>query len=357
MRTEPGFEANGVLTFGLSNLRFNSRDEARAVFSQIHDKLAAIPGVSAVTTANAIPFDGNDPSGRWGTQDAMNDPTRFRQGGTMIVPPSYFDAMRVKVLAGRIFTQAENDDPNTKLVVLDDESAKLAFGQQSPIGKTIYARIRTDVPEAYTVIGVVRHHRHLTLYGDEKELLFFPAGPFGGGRWLVRTASDPTALGQAVRKAVTSLNPQYLVTEMRPLTDYVDKARSATRFALVLIGVFATIAALLAAVGLYGVVSSIVRQRTSEIGIRMAFGAQSMSIFRLVIGQGLKMSAIGIGIGLVIAVAATRVMSSMLVDVRPTDPITFVAMALLFLGIAAAACWLPARRAAGMDPNVALRQE
>jgi predicted permease len=357
MRTEPGFEANGVLTFGLSNLRFNSRDEARAVFSQIHDKLAAIPGVSAVTTANAIPFDGNDPSGRWGTQDAMNDPTRFRQGGTMIVPPSYFDAMRVKLLAGRIFTQAENDDPNTKLVVLDDESAKLAFGQQSPIGKTIYARIRTEVPEAYTVIGVVRHHRHLTLYGDEKELLFFPSGPFGGGRWLVRTASDPTALGQAVRKAVTSLNPQYLVTEMRPLTDYVDKARSATRFALVLIGLFATIAALLAAVGLYGVLSSIVRQRTSEIGIRMAFGAQSKSIFRLVIGQGLKMSAIGVGIGLVIAVAATRVMSSMLVDVRPTDPITFVAMALLFLGIAAAACWLPARRAAGMDPNEALRQE
>ena len=357
MRTEPGFEANGVLTFGLSNLRFNSRDEARAVFSQIHDKLAAIPGVSAVTTANAIPFDGNDPSGRWGTQDAMNDPTRFRQGGTMIVPPSYFDAMRVKLLAGRIFTQAENDDPNTKLVVLDDESAKLAFGQQSPIGKTIYARIRTEVPEAYTVIGVVRHHRHLTLYGDEKELLFFPSGPFGGGRWLVRTASDPTALGQAVRKAVTSLNPQYLVTEMRPLTDYVDKARSATRFALVLIGLFATIAALLAAVGLYGVLSSIVRQRTSEIGIRMAFGAQSTSIFRLVIGQGLKMSAIGIGIGLVIAVAATRVMSSMLVDVRPTDPITFVAMALLFLGIAAAACWLPALRAAGMDPNEALRQE
>ena len=357
MRTEPGFEANGVLTFGLSNLRFNSRDEARAVFSQIHDKLAAIPGVSAVTTANAIPFDGNDPSGRWGTQDAMNDPTRFRQGGTMIVPPSYFDAMRVKLLAGRIFTQTENDDPNTKVVVLDDESAKLAFGQQSPIGKTIYARIRTEVPEAYTVIGVVRHHRHLTLYGDEKELLFFPAGPFGGGRWLVRTASDPTALGQAVRKAVTSLNPQYLVTEMRPLTDYVDKARSATRFALVLIGLFATIAALLAAVGLYGVLSSIVRQRTSEIGIRMAFGAQSTSIFRLVIGQGLEMSAIGIGIGLLIAVAATRVMSSMLVDVRPTDPITFVAMALLFLGIAAAACWLPARRAAGMDPNEALRQE
>jgi predicted permease len=357
MRTEPGFDPNGVLTFGLSNLRFRSADEARAVFSQIRDKLTAVPGVTAVTTANAVPFDGGDPSARWGTQAAINDPTRFRQGGFVLAPPNYFDAMRVKLLAGRIFTQAENDDPNTRMVVIDDETAKLAFGQESPIGKTIFARIRTEQPEAFTVIGVVRHHRHLTLYGDEKELMFFPAGAIGGGRWLVRTSGDPAALGKAIRTAVTSLNSQYLVTEMHALTDNVDKARSATRFALVLIGIFATIAALLAAVGLYGVLSSVVRQRTSEIGIRMAFGAESSSIFRLVIGQGLRMSAIGIGIGFVIAIATTRVMASMLVDVRPTDPITFVVMALVFLGIAAAACWLPARRAAGMDPNVALRQE
>ncbi|HEV8495352.1 MAG TPA: ABC transporter permease [Gemmatimonadaceae bacterium] len=356
MHTEPGFDPNGVLTFGLSNLRFRSPDEARATFSQLRDKFTAIPGVTAVAVANAAPFDGGDPSGRWGTQAAMNDPTRFRQGGVLFTSPSYFDAMRVKLLAGRIFTPAENDDPNTKVVVIDDESAKLAFGQESPMGKTIFARVRTDSPESYTVIGVVRHHRHLTLYGDEKELLFFPAGA-GGGRWLVRTSRDPASLSKSIRAAVTSLNPQYLVTEMHPLTDNVDKARSATRFALVLIGIFATIAALLAAVGLYGVLSSVVRQRTSEIGIRMAFGAESASIFRLVIGQGLRMSAIGIGIGLVIAIATTRVMSSMLVDVRPTDPITFVAMALLFLGIAAASCWLPAWRAARMDPNVALRQE
>jgi len=356
MHTEPGFDPNGVLTFGLSNLRFRSPDEARATFSQLRDKFAAIPGVTAVALASAAPFDGADPSARWGTQDAMNDPTRFRQGGILFTTPNYFDAMRVKLLAGRTFTPAESDDPNTRVVVIDDEAAKLAFGQESPIGKTVFARVRTDSPESYTVIGVVHHHRHLTLYGDEKELLFFPAGA-GGGRWLVRTSRDPASLGKAVRAAVTSINPQYLVTEMHPLTNNMDKARSATRFALVLIGIFATIAALLAAVGLYGVLSSVVRQRTSEIGIRMAFGAESASIFRLVIGQGLRMSAIGIGIGLVIAIATTRVMSSMLVDVRPTDPITFVAMALLFLGIAAASCWLPAWRAARMDPNVALRQE
>jgi ABC-type antimicrobial peptide transport system, permease component len=357
VRTDPGFDANGVLTFGLGNLRFRSGDEARALFSQLRDKLAAIPGVRAVTTANSVPFDGGDPSLRWGTQDAMNDPTRFRQGGFVQAPPNYFDVTRVKLLAGRFFTQAENDDPNTKLVVLDDEAAKLAFGSESAIGKTIFARLRAETPDAYMVIGVVHHPRHLTLAGDEKELLFFPTGPFGGGRWLVRTSGDPVVLAQAVRAAVTSLNPRYLVTEMRPLTDNVDKARSATRFALVLIGIFASIAALLAAVGLYGVLSSTVRQRTSEIGIRMAFGAESSSIFGLVIGQGLRMTAVGIAIGLVIAVATTRVMSSMLVDIRPTDPMTFAATVVVFLVIAAAACWAPARRAAVMDPNVALRSE
>ena len=355
VHTEPGFDPNGVMTFGLTNLRFRSPDEARATFGQIRDKLGAIPGVSAVSGANSVPFDGNDPSGRWGTQDAMNDPTRFRQGGFMQVPPSYFDAMKVKLVSGRLYTPAENEDPNTKLVVIDDETAKLAYGNESPLGKTIYARLRTDQPEPYTIIGVVRHHRHLSLYGDEKELIFFPSA--FPGRWLVRTSGDPSALGSAIRAAVASVSPQAIVTELHSLNDNVDKARSATRFALVLIGIFASIAAVLAAVGLYGVLSSTVRQRTSEIGIRMAFGAESSSIFGLVIGQGLRMSAIGIGIGLVIAIATTRVMTSMLVNVKPTDPITFVGMVVIFLAIAAAACWLPARRAAGMDPNVALRQE
>jgi len=357
VRTDPGFDPKGVLTFGLGNFRFRSGDEARAVSAQLHDKFAAIPGVTSVATANGLPFDGSDPSARWGTQVAMDDPSRFRQGGIVIAPPSYFDVMRIKLLSGRLLTQAENDDPNTKLIVIDDETAKLAYPSESPIGKTIFARVRTETPEAYTVVGVVRHHRHLTLYGDEKETLFFPTGPFGGLRWVVRTSGDPSALATSVRAALASVSPQALVTDLHPLTDNVDKARSATRFALVLIGIFASIAALLAAVGLYGVLSSTVRQRTSEIGIRMAFGAQSSTIFGLVIGQGLRMSAIGIGIGLVIAVASTRVMSSMLVDVTPTDPLTFAVMVLVFLGIAAAACWIPARRAAAMDPNVALRQE
>ena len=286
----------------------------------------------------------------------MADPSRFHQGGFFAVMPNYFAAMHTRLIAGRTFTEADNT-PDAKVVVIDDWFAKLAFGNESAIGKSIFARVRSDVPDQYTVIGVVAHQRHVSLSGSEKEMMYFPAAVAGFGTWIVRTSGDPAALGGAVRAAIAALNPQWLITDLRPMSSFVDKARSATRFALVLIGVFAAIAAVLAAVGLYGVLSSVVRQRTSEIGIRMAFGAQSGSIFRLVIGQGLRLSAVGIAIGLALALVATRAMTSMLVGVRPTDPTTFGIMILVFLTVAAVACWVPARRAAAMDPNGALRQE
>jgi len=355
-RTDPGFDPNGVLTFRLANVRFRSFDEAMGSIRQTRDKLAAIPGVTDVTNSSAVPLDGSDPSARWGTQEAMADPSRFHQGGFFSVMPGYFAAMHTRLIAGRTFTEADNT-PDAKVVVIDDALAKLAFGNESAIGKSIFARVRSDVPEQYTVIGVVGHQRHVSLSGAEKEMMYFPGAIGGFGTWIVRTSGDPAALGGAVRAAIAALNPQWLITDLRPMSSLVDKARSATRFALVLIGVFAAIAAVLAAVGLYGVLSSVVRQRTSEIGIRMAFGAQSGSIFRLVIGQGLRLSAIGIAIGLALALVATRAMTSMLVGVRPTDPTTFGIMIVVFLAVAALACWVPARRAAAMDPNGALRQE
>ena len=356
-RTDPGFDPNGVLTFRLANVRFRSFDEAMGMIRQTRDKLAAIPGVTAVTNSSAMPLDGTDPSARWGTREALGDPSRFHQGGFFGVMPGYFETMHTRLLAGRTFTEADNT-PDAKVVVIDEALARLAYPRESAIGKTILARVRGDTPTPYTIIGIVEHQRHVTLSGAEKEMMYFPAAAIGGfGTWVVRTSADPAALGGAVRAAIASLNAQWLITDMRPMSSLVDKARSATRFALVLIGVFAAIAAVLAAVGLYGVLSSVVRQRTSEIGIRMAFGAQSASIFRLVIGQGLRLSAVGIAIGLVLALLTTRVMASMLVEVEPTDPVTFIVMILIFLAVAAMACWVPARRAAGMDPNGALRQE
>jgi len=185
-------------------------------------------------------------------------------------------------------------------------------------------------------------------------------GEFGygsGSTFALRTNGDPTALASAARAAIASVDPLAPVADMRPLTDYVDIARAPTRFALILIGIFAGIAVLLSGIGLYGVLSTVVRQRTAEIGVRMALGSSKQDIFRLVIGQGMRLSMSGIGLGLASAFALTRVMRSMLVGVAPTDPVTFGAVALLFFAIAAAACWLPARRAAGLDPISALRDE
>jgi putative ABC transport system permease protein len=174
----------------------------------------------------------------------------------------------------------------------------------------------------------------------------------------VRAAGDPTLLGGAIRAEIARLDPRLVVAEMQPMQKFVDHAQAQTRFALVLIGVFAVIAAMLAAVGLYGVLSAAVRQRTAEIGVRMALGAAPAGIFRLMVGQGLRLSGAGIAMGLIVALALTRVaMHSMLVGVAPTDPLTFAAMAVLFLLIAAVSSWLPARRAALLDPTVALREE
>ncbi|HZF39942.1 MAG TPA: FtsX-like permease family protein, partial [Blastocatellia bacterium] len=168
---------------------------------------------------------------------------------------------------------------------------------------------------------------------------------------------DPAQFAPAVRAEITRFNPNLLITDMQTMDTMVERAQAGTRFSLLLIGVFAAVAALLAGVGLYGVLSTEAQQRTAEIGVRMALGATPGSVFKLVVGHGLRLSATGVAIGLVAAFGLTRAMTSMLVGVKATDPITFVAMAALFLIIAAVASGLPARRASGLDPTIALREE
>jgi putative ABC transport system permease protein len=209
------------------------------------------------------------------------------------------------------------------------------------------------------VIGVVKHQRTVSLAADGRETIYMPAAQFGFGvnRYIVRGTGDPTALAPSVRAALREINPRYLMHTVQPLDELVTVARGPTRFALVCIGVFAVVAVVLALVGLYGVLATVVRQRTAEIGVRMAFGAEPSGIFRLVVGQGMRLAVLGMGIGLVAALALTRVMQSMLVGVSATDPLTFIAITALFASVAALACWLPARRAARLDPLVALREE
>jgi predicted permease len=359
----PGFDPNNVLTFILQ-AQSRKADE-RAVFNrQVRERLAAIPGVTGATAASPLPLDGQLTNGRWGTETAVSDPSKFRQANFHIVLPGYFETLRTGLIAGRLFNEADNViDQKTDLprqIIVDDSLAALAFHGESAVGKRLLLRITTPEAEWYEVIGVVRHQRHSSLATPGPEAIFIMNGHFGHGaatRWAVRTAGDPNQIVAAVRAAVAQVDPRAPLAEIQPMTTFVDKAMAPIRFTATLIGIFAAVAVILAAVGLYGVLSTVVRQRTAEIGMRMVFGAPRFSILQLVIGEGLKLSAAGIVIGLAGALAITRVMASLLVGVDVTDPVTFAAIIVLFALIAMTASWIPARRAARLDPIAAIREE
>ena len=358
-RTDPGFDPSGVLTFIAQPVGIQEAPARAAWIRELRGRLEALPGVTAVSGANPLPLDGGTANARWGTAEAQTDASKFQQANVHIVQPGYFAAMRTRVIEGRVFDEGDNA-PDRPVIVIDQVMARKAFGGRPAAGQRLFVRIRSNEPEWLDVIGVVAQQRHASLATEGREAIFVADGFLGHGganRWIVRTASDPNALAAAVRGEVARYAPRSPVADLQPYQAFVDQATAPTRFALVLIGVFAGIAVALAAVGLYGVLSTAVRQRTAEIGIRMTFGAAPDSIFALVIGQGLKLSALGIAGGIVAGLALTRLMRSLLVGVQPTDPATFGAIAVVFLAVAAAACWFPARRAAHLDPNAALREE
>jgi len=362
-RVHPGFDPNKVLTFSLP-AQFPQAAQRAAFKQQVRERVLAIPGVQAVTAALPLPLDGGLINGRWGTDAAVTDPTKFRQANFHIVMPGYFETLRTRLIAGRTFTEADNNvDQQTnqpKQIVIDDAVAARAFPNESAVGKRLLARITTPEAEWFEVIGVVAHLRHSSLAVDGPEGIFFVDGYVGHGsasRWAVRTMGDPNQLATAVRAAVQQINPRAALADVQPMSAFVDKAMAPIRFTTTLIGIFAVVAVLLAAIGLYGVLATIVRQRTAEIGMRMVFGAPRGSILNLIVGEGIKLSAAGIVIGLVAAAMVTRVMTSMLVSVSPTDPPTFAAIVLLFVVIAIVASWIPAHRAARLDPMVALRED
>jgi putative ABC transport system permease protein len=364
-KVRPGYDPQGVLTFTVGGRGGRSEAEVAGFQRQLGERLRAIPGVQSATAVFPLPLDGQLINSRWGKEDAATDPTKFQQANLHIVLPGYFEVAGTRVIAGRTFTEADNR-PDHLGVVIDQQMAAKAFPGENPVGKRLYIRSRGQEPEWLNVIGVVEHQRHEGLATEGRQAIFLPDGFFGhgaAGNWLVRMncregqTCNPSQLASAARAAVADLDPKLSVADMRPWSQLVDRAMTPTRFALVLIGVFAAVAALLACVGLYGVLSTAVRQRTAEIGVRVAFGATSRSIFGLVIGDGMKLSGIGLAVGLVAAFGLTRVMRTMLVGVQPTDPLTYGAILGLFLLIAVVACWIPARRAAGLDPANALRSE
>ncbi len=357
-RIDLGFDPRGVMTFQLLGGRPGQSPAQRAAIErQLADRFRAIPGVRSVTASFPFPLSGNFSTIRWGLEEALTDNSRYQAVDWQRVRPGYFEAMGTPILSGRPFTDADND-PQRNLVVVDTILAAKAFPNQPAVGKRILVRIRTAEPEWVEIIGVAGHQRVTSLKDVGREQVYFAEGflGFGADRWAVRTSGDPSQIAGAVRAAVAEVDPQFLVTEMQPLDTLVWRAQSSTRFTLTLIGIFAVVASLLVSVGLYGVLATVVRQRTAEIGVRMALGASPDHILRLVVGHGLRLSAAGIALGGIVALLLTQAMTSMLVGVRPTDPLTFGAMGGVFFMIAGVSSWLPARRAAGLDPTSALRE-
>jgi len=359
-RIDPGFDSRHLLTFLTIGGRRGTQTPQRAAWVRaLENKLQALPGVQSVTAATPFPLAGPFFPVRWGLAPALTDPSKFQAVDNITVIPGYFETMHTPLIAGRGFTDADNA-PDRELAVVDQLLAAKAFPNESAIGKRILIRVRKLEPEWVEIIGVAAHMRGTSLATPGREQIYLTDGYVNHGRvnrWALRVNGDPSQLAASVRATVAHHDPNMVLMELEPMDTIVERAQAGTRFQLLLIGVFAAIAAILAGVGLYGVLATLVRQRTAEIGVRMALGAAPASIFQLIVGQGLRLSAAGILVGLAAAVAVTRVMTSMLIGVKPSDPPTYAVMAAVFFAIAALASWLPARRAAALDPTVALRGE
>ncbi|HEY2545107.1 MAG TPA: ABC transporter permease [Candidatus Acidoferrum sp.] len=359
-RIDPGFSPRGLLTFQVQSDRFSEKPEERAAATrQLEERLRAIPGVQSVTAATPFPLTGGYSPIRWGLEDALADASKYKAVDPVIVLPGYFETMHTALLDGRTFTENDNQ-PGRNFAVVDKILADRAYPGQSAVHKRILIRIQTPEPVWVEIIGVVAHERGVSLSEPGREQVYFTDAYVGSGatdHWALRSSTDPASLGNDVRASLKAFDSHLLITDLQPMDAVIEKAQAGTRFSLLLIGSFAVIAALLAGVGLYGVLATVVRQRTAEIGIRMALGAQSGNIFQLVVGQGLRLTGIGVVLGLFAAFAVTREMASMLVGIKATDPLTFVTMAVVFFLIAATSAWLPAWRASNLDPVVALRDE
>ena len=348
-----------MLTFRASGGRQGrTAEESAAIVRQIHDALAAIPGVESVTAASTLPLTGSFFPYRWGKDDALHDESKYQAFDVETVLPGYFEAMRTPIVAGRAFDETDNN-PQVRRMIIDEALAAKAF-PNGAVGQRFLSRFRTGEPEWFEIVGVAAHQRMTSLAEPGREQGYLPDGFWGHGNvaaWALRTHGDPVRYAAVVRSAMTRLDRTRLLTNVQTMDSVVERAQTGTRFSLLLIAAFAAIAALLAGVGLYGVLSTVVRQRTAEIGVRMALGAAPSGIFGLMIGYGLRLSAAGIAAGLVAALLLTQAMSTMLVGIKPTDPLTFSAMVGFFLLIAALATWIPAHRAAALDPSSALREQ
>jgi putative ABC transport system permease protein len=367
----PGFNPKGVLTFAVSlspSLGANATTSRNAI-REMDERLKTIPGVESVSsTGGALPMNGDNEFPFWlGSEPKPADQSGMKQSLFYLAEPDYLSAMGIPLRRGRFFTQDDNEH-SPPVIVIDESFAREYFPNQDPIGKRINVGIINSEPE---IVGVVGHVKHwgLDVDGDAKHPInaqaYLPLMQIPDDFWsgppqaavVMRSKGSPAGMVPAIRAAIEKMNGENVIYDTKPLEQIVADSLADRRFSMILLGVFAALALLLSSLGIYGVISYVVGQRTHEIGIRMALGAQRNDVLRLMLGEGMKMALVGVAIGIAAALGLTRLMTNMLFGVSTADPITFCGVALILAGVALTACYIPARRAMRVDPMVALRYE
>ena len=360
---DPGFNPDRVLTLRML-LPFTThpqRAERAVFFGEVLEKLRALPGVTGAGAVSRIPMaPGNNSGTMTGENSALDSKERI-ETEMRWASPGYFQTMGITLIGGRDFSEGDAGG-SLPVAIVDEAFARTFYPNEDPIGKRIKRGGPSSTRPWKTIVGVVRGIRNQRLDATSLPQAYFPvlqeADEMFNLSFAVRTSGgEPLALAPGVRAAVLSVDRNQPVFDVKPLSEIVSDSIAMRRLALLLLSVFAVVAVLLAASGIYGVMAYAVNQRTHEIGIRMALGADKGDVVRLVLQKGLKLTFVGVFVGSLSALGLTRLLMKLLYEVEPADPLTFAGVSMLLIGIALLACWLPARRATKVDPVVALRCE
>ena len=364
---DPGFQPAGVLTatLALPDVRYDTPDKRRAFVDEVLERVRAIPGVQAVGATSGMPFGRNGGTRSFRVEGLELPPDQPQPWGDYrMVSPDYFAALRVPLRRGRVFSIADGPDA-PRVAVVDEELARRYWPGADPIGKRIsYGSMRDTISGEMVrrwidIVGVVGHVKVEGLDADPRVQVYVPMRQTTSSspELAVRTTGDPRRLLPAVRAAVQAVDPGQPLSQVATLDEMVEQSVGSRQLAVVLLGLFAGLALLLASIGLYGLMSYAVAQRSREFGVRIALGAARRNVLVLVLRQGMQLALVGTGIGLAGALALTGLLRSQLYATEATDPATFAMVVVLLLGVALTATLVPALRAAGTEPMRALRQE